>query len=106
LEILMTETTTSAKSKASATKTTEFSEAVREEVLASVKQAQQFTIDAVNAWVDAVGKVVPQLPSLPFAPARADAVEGVAAAFEAAEELLATQRKFVSDLVAAFIPAS
>ena len=99
----MTETTTSTKSKASATKTAQL---IRDEVIASVKQAQQFTLDAVTTWVDVVGKVTPDLATSPFAPARVDVVEGLGVVFGVAEELLAAQRKFASDLVSVLVPAS
>lgn len=101
-----TNTTRPSAPKASATKTAEYTAAIRDDMIASVKQAQQFTIDAVTTWVDVFGKVVPELPSLPFLPARSEFVEGIGAVFEVAEELLASQRKFASDLVNVLVPAS
>jgi hypothetical protein len=74
--------------------------------MASVSQAQSFTLDVVTTWVDVIGKVVPRFPGLPFAPARSDVVEGLGAVFEVAEELLASQRKFASDLASLLVPAS
>jgi len=91
---------------ASATRTTEIAAAGRDEIIASVKRAQQFTLDVVTTWVDVMGKVVPRHPSGPLVPARSDVVEGVGAVFEVAEKLLASQRKFASDLVRALVPAS
>jgi len=91
---------------ASATRTTEIAAAGRDEIIASVKRAQQFTLDVVTTWVDVMGKVVPRHPSGPLVPARSDVVEGVGAVFEVAEKLLASQRKFASDLVSALVPAS
>ncbi|MGA3218049.1 MAG: hypothetical protein ABSE77_03055 [Acidimicrobiales bacterium] len=102
-----TTSTSSAKPKVTgAAKTAEFSAAVRDEILASVKQAQQFTLDAMTTWVDVMGKVVPELPAFPYVPERAVVVESLGTAFEMAEELLATQRKFATDLVSALVPAS
>ncbi len=98
--------TTSTGPNASATKTAEFSAAVRDEVIASVKQSQQFTLAAMTTWFDVIGKVVPELPALPFVPVPSDIVEGLGTVFEVAEELLASQRKFASDLVSALVPAS
>lgn len=97
---------TSAKAKVGTTKAAELSTALREEIIASVKQAQQFTLDAVTTWVDVVGKVVPELPTMPYAPARSDVVAGITTMFDAAEELLASQRKFASELVSVLVPAS
>ena len=103
----MPETTTSTKPKATdAAKTAEYSAAVRDEIIASVKQAQQFTLDAVTTWADVIGKVVPELPALPFVPARAELVEGFGTVFGMTEEWLASQRKFAADLVNVLVPAS
>jgi hypothetical protein len=100
-------TTTTTKPKATnAAKTAEYSAAVRDEIIASVKQAQQFTLDAVTTWADVVGKVVPELPAFPFVPARAEVVEGLGTVFGMAEELLASQRKFAADLVNGLVPVS
>lgn len=102
----MTETNASAKAKAGAAKAAELSTAIREEIVASVKQAQQFTLDAVSTWVDVVGKVVPEMPTAPYMPARSEVVANLSTMFDAAEELLAAQRKFASDLVNVLVPAS
>ena len=109
-------TTTTTKPKATnAAKTAEYSAAVRDEIIASVKQAQQFTLDAVTTWADVVGKVVPELPAFPFVPelpafpfvpARAEVVEGLGTVFGMAEQLLASQRKFAADLVNVLVPVS
>ncbi len=94
-----TRSTSSTGPKTSGTKTAEFSAAVRDEVIASVKQSQQFTLAAMTTWFDVIGKVVPELPALPFVPVPSDIVEGLGTVFEVAEELLASQRKCASDLV-------
>src|ERR1022692_3278907 len=94
----MTETTTSTKPKASATKTAPLSAAIRDEVIASVKQAQQYTLDSVSTWVDVVGKVTPELPHIPFVPTRTEVVDSLGSVFEFTDELLASQGKFAADL--------
>jgi len=50
--------------------------------------------------------VAPEMPTVPFLPARSDVVEGVGTFFEMAEELLESQRKFAIDLVGALVPTS
>ena len=72
-----TSSTTPPKAKAGVPKSAELSAAIREEVVASVKQAQQFTLDAVSTWVDVIGKVAPEIPTVPFVPARSEVVEGL-----------------------------
>jgi hypothetical protein len=101
-----TTSTSSTRPKAgSATKTAEFSAAVRDEIVASVKQAQKFTLDAVTTWADVVGKVVPELEVPAYVPERASVLESLGMAFGMAEELWASQRKFATDLVSAVVPA-
>ena len=73
-------------------------------VLAPVKEAHRFALEAVATWADVMGDVVPKFPAASFAPTRADVVERLGLMFEMAEELLASQRKFVSDLVNALAP--
>jgi hypothetical protein len=90
----------------SAAKAAQLSAVIYEEILASVKRAQQFALDAVTTWADVVGKVAPELPVAPFVPARSDVVEGLGAMFDVADELLAAQRKFASDLAKVLVPAS
>ena len=87
-------------------KTFELSAAVREDVVASVKQAQQLTLDAVSTWVDVTSKLAPELPTVPFLPARSEVVEGLGTFFKMAEELLESQRKFAVDLVGVLVPTS
>ena len=87
-------------------KTFELPAAVGEDVVASVRQAQQFTLDAVSTWVDVMSKLAPELPSVPFVPARSEVAEGLGTFFEMAEELLESQRKFALDLVGVLVPTS
>ena len=102
----MPETTTTKPKATNAAKTAEYSAAVREEIIASVKQAQQFTLAAMTTWAEVVGKVVPELPAFPFVPARPEVVESLGTAFGMAEKLLASQRRFAADLVNVLVPAS
>ncbi|HUB71569.1 MAG TPA: hypothetical protein VL984_14210 [Acidimicrobiales bacterium] len=98
----MPETTTSVKAKAS---TAKLSATLRDEMIASVKAAQQFSLDAVSTWVDMVGKVYPDLPTVPFVPSRGEILEGLGAGFGTLEEVVALQRKFATDLVNVLVPA-
>ena len=97
----MPETTTSTKPKAPTT--TKLATAMRDEMIASVRQAQQYTLDAVSTWADVVGKMYPELPTAPLV-SRADVLEGLGATFGFAEELLAMQRKFATDMANVLVP--
>jgi hypothetical protein len=104
-----TTTSASAKTTPTAKKAPEFAEMVRDQVISSVKQTQQLTLDAVETWAGVVGKVIPQLPQLPvspFLPASSDLSETIGTGFDLAQELLATQRKFAESLLSALVPAS
>jgi len=101
-----TTSATSAKPKAATTKPAEFTAALRDEVVASVKQAQQLTLDTMATWVDVMGKVVTEPPHFPFVPARSEVIESVGTVFDFTEELLATQRKFAVDLTNILVAAS
>jgi hypothetical protein len=101
----MPETNTKPKA-ADAAKTAEYAAAVRDQMIDSMKQAQQFTLDAVTTWADVINKFALELPALPFVPARDELVEGFGAVFGMTEELLASQRKFASNLVNVLVTVS
>jgi hypothetical protein len=92
--------------KTSSTKADEFASVVREQLIGSVKQSQQIALDAVTTWADAVGKVVPQFPTLPFVPPVPELTETIQVTFDVAQELLNAQREFATSLVSALSPAS
>ena len=77
-----------------------------EQLISTVKQGQQLSIDAAQTWAKAVS-VLPafDLPKIPGVPA----VPGVEAAtkytFDIAEDLLNSQREFALQLASALTPA-
>jgi hypothetical protein len=77
---------------------------LQEQVLEGIRQSQQAIIEAARAWGDATAKVSPSLPNVPTRPQ----VEGVPSpaelvesSFDFAEKLLASQREFTKQLIAA-----
>lgn len=96
---------------ATTTKTTptteipDFAQKIREQVLSTVTQGQQFSVDAAQAWVKAVSVLpTPDLPKVPGVPA----LPGVQAvskfSFDLAADLLNAQRDFTVQLVNVLVP--
>ncbi|HEY5032543.1 MAG TPA: hypothetical protein VIJ54_08730 [Actinomycetes bacterium] len=84
----------------------ELAQKIREQLLSTVQQGQQLSIDAAQTWVKAVSVLpVPDLPAIPGLPA----VTGVEAAtkytFDVAADLLKAQRDFALQLADVLVPA-
>jgi hypothetical protein len=76
------------------------------EILKTVRKGQEAAVDAIQAWADAVQAIKPPLPDLniPFTDKLPQPAELVAGAYDFAEQLLAAQRKFAEDALAAIAP--
>jgi hypothetical protein len=76
---------------------------VQEEILSTVRKSQAAVVEAISTWAGAVQSITPSLPelSLPFADKLPRPADVVAGAYDFAEQLLASQRKFTEDVVKA-----
>ena len=76
------------------------------EIITTVNQSQDAVIEAIRDWADAVQAVTPKLPPLnaPFAGNLPQPEELVASAYDFAEQLLSSQRRFAEELVRATSP--
>src|SRR5580704_7596269 len=80
------------------------------EVLNTIRKSQAAIVEAIERWATTVGSIRPELPDLPFADTLniADKLpkpeELVRNAYDFAEELLASQRKFAEDVLKATAP--
>jgi hypothetical protein len=76
------------------------------EILKTVRKSQEAVVEAIQAWADAVQSIKPPLPdlNLPFTDKFPKPAEFVATAYDFAEQLLASQRKFAEDALAAIAP--
>jgi hypothetical protein len=88
------------------TEVPELAQKIREQLLSTVHQGQQLSIDAAQTWVKAVSVLpVPDLPAIPGLPA----VTGLEAAtkytFDVAADLLKAQRDFALQLADVLVPA-
>ncbi|HEV2373401.1 MAG TPA: hypothetical protein VGS19_14650 [Streptosporangiaceae bacterium] len=88
------------------TTTRELGQEVQTEVLKTVRKSQEAVIDAIKTWADTVRSIMP--PQLELSAPLADKLpkpdELVANAYDFAEKLLASQRKFAEEVLQATAP--
>jgi hypothetical protein len=79
---------------------------VQEEILNTVRRSQAAVVDALQTWASAVQSITPSLPdvNVPFADELPKPQDLVAGAYDFAEQLLASQRKFAEDVLKATAP--
>ena len=88
------------------TKIDSTTKAAQDKTLEAIKQSQSVIVEAVAAWAKATEKALPALPALPTLPALdfPKPEELLQTSFDFYGEILATQRKFANDLLAAAAP--
>jgi hypothetical protein len=76
---------------------------LQNEVLNTVRKSQESVIDAIKTWVEAVQSITPKVPAvdMPFADKLPKPAEVVASAYDFAEQLLASQRRFAEEVLKA-----
>ncbi len=76
------------------------------EVLKTISKSQAAVVEAIETWAAAVQSIKPDLPrvNIPFADKLPTPHDVVANAYDFAERLLASQRKFAEDLLKATAP--
>ena len=79
---------------------------LQDQFLKAVRESQETVIDAIKAWIGTVQSVVPKMPSVPVpgADQLPKPEDVVASAYDFAEQLLASQRRFAEELVKATSP--
>jgi hypothetical protein len=83
--------------------TTSTQSELQDQFLSIVARGQEITLDAIRTFVDTVQGVAPRIPSvdIPFADQLPKPQEIVASGYDFAEQLLASQRKFASEVIKA-----
>ena len=76
----------------------------QDQTLKVVRQSQQAVVDAVRTWAEAVESAIPELPALPYGDRLPTPSEVVETSFGFAEQLLAAQREFAQNILAAAAP--
>ena len=76
---------------------------LQNEVLNTVRKSQETVIDALKTWVETVQSITPKVPAvdLPFADKLPRPEDVVASAYDFAEQLLASQRRFAEEVLKA-----
>jgi hypothetical protein len=76
------------------------------EILNTISKSQAAVVEAIESWASAVQSIKPDLPdvNLPFADKLPTPQEVVTSAYDFAERLLASQRKFAEELLKATAP--
>ena len=76
---------------------------LQNEVLNTVRKSQESVIDAIKTWVETVQSITPKVPAvdLPFADKLPRPEDVVASAYDFAEQLLASQRRFAEEVLKA-----
>ena len=71
------------------------------EILKTVGKSQEAVIDAIKSWAEAVKSITPKLPAVdvPLADKLPTPSEVVASAYDFAEQLLASQRRFTDEVL-------
>ena len=81
---------------------------VQGEILNLVRKSQDTVVDAIKHWADAVQSMTSSMPmpmpSLPYSDKLPKPEEFVANAYDFAEQLLASQRKFAENVLHATTP--
>jgi hypothetical protein len=79
---------------------------VQDEILSTVRKSQAAVVDAIQTWAGAVQSITPSLPELnvPFSDKLPRPQDLVTGAYDFAEQLLASQRKFAEDVLKATAP--
>ncbi len=96
---MATATTTTTKT----TEIPEFAQKLREQLMSTVQQTQQLSLDAAQTWVKAVSVLpVPDLPAMPGVPAMPGIEVATKYGFDVAADLLNAQRDFALQLAKMF----
>ena len=82
----------------------DLAQTAQEQTLAAIRQSQAIAVETVGAWAKAVDKSKSQLPQVPELPDLPTIEQIIASSFDFAGELLAAQRQFAENLVAAAAP--
>ena len=94
---------TSAKSVPTSSEIPQLAEQVREQLISTIKQGNQLTVEAVQAWTKATDAL--PTPDLSGVASLSSAEAVTTYAYDLAIELLKTQREFALQVAAAITPA-
>ena len=76
---------------------------IQDEFLNTIRKSQETVIDALKSWVESVQSITPKIPAVqvPGADKLPKPEDVVASAYDFAEQLLQSQRKFAEEVLKA-----
>ena len=76
---------------------------IQDEFLNTIRKSQETVIDALRSWVESVQSITPKIPAVqvPGADKLPKPEDVVASAYDFAEQLLQSQRKFAEEVLKA-----
>ena len=79
---------------------------LQEAILSTTRKSQAVVVEAIQAWTGMVQSITPNLPelNLPFTDKLPQPRHLIASAYDFAEQMLASQRKFAEDVLKAATP--
>ena len=88
------------------TETRTMTQEVQTEILDTVRKSQDVMVDAIKRWAETVQSITPSIPvpNLPYSDKLPKPEELVAGAYDFAEQLLVSQRKFAESVLEATKP--
>ena len=90
----------------SRTEMPDLAQKIREQLLSTVAQGQQLSVDAAQTWVKALSVLpIPDLPAMPGVPAVPGVEAATKFAFDVAADLLNAQRDFALQMANVFVTA-
>jgi len=99
------ENTMATTTKTTTTEMPALAQKIREQLVSTVRQGQQLSVDAAQTWVKAVSVLpVPDLPVVPGIPALPGVEAATKYTFDVAADLLTAQREFALQLASVFVP--
>ena len=91
--------------KTTTTEMPDLAQKIREQLVSTVRQGQQLSVDAAQTWVKAVSVLpVPDLSVVPGIPALPGVEAATKYTFDVAADLLTAQREFALQLASVFVP--
>jgi hypothetical protein len=91
---------------ATTTEMSDLAQNIREQLVSTIQQGQQLTINAVETWAKAVSVLpVPDLPSIPGVPSMPGMEAATKFTFDVASDLLNSQRDFALQLEKVLVSA-
>jgi hypothetical protein len=101
-----TEQSASTVTAKAVTELSDLAQQSREQLVSSLQQGQQWSIDAAQSWVKAISALpVLDMPQIPGIPAVADLQTATKYTFDVAADLLSAQRAFAVQLTNTMLAA-